>query len=234
MNLLSIIVPIYNEERTIQQVIHRLETIKLPNGIEREIIIINDGSTDNTQILLESYNSRHVVINTTNTGKGGAVRKGFRLSKGNYIVVQDADLEQDPNDFNALLNPIINKEADVVFGSRFIGTYKPRSLIMNLHYLLNLIFTKMSNLISGNKTTDVWTGYKMYSRNSLDAILPHLSTDGIEFELEVSVILGKKKFRVVDVPISYDPRWYSEGKKTNWRQALTSLIMLIIFSLRKY
>lgn len=234
MKLLSIIVPVYNEERTILQVIHRLETTKLPSGIEREIIVINDGSTDNTKALLESYTDRHVVINSKNTGKGGAVRKGFKLAKGNFIVVQDADLEQDPSDFNALINPIISGEADVVFGSRFIGNYKPLSLIMSLHYLLNVVFTKMSNIISGNKTTDVWTGYKMYSRNSLDKILPYLSANGIEFELEVAVILGKMKFRVVDVPISYDPRWYSEGKKTNWRQALISLMMLIRFSFRKY
>lgn len=234
MKILSIIVPVYNEERTILQVIERLEASILPEGIDREIIIINDGSVDATRSLLEPISRRHTVIHSDNTGKGGAVRKGFHLSKGDFIVVQDADLEQNPDDFGVLIAPILYRQADVVFGSRFMGAYKPLSLLMNIHYLMNKLFTVITNLLTGYKTTDVWTGYKMYSRNSLNGILPHLCADGIEFELEVAIILGKKNYKVVDVPISYVPRWYAEGKKTNWKQALVSLWMLVKFSQRKY
>ncbi|RTL56008.1 MAG: glycosyltransferase family 2 protein [Rhodocyclaceae bacterium] len=233
MPILSIIVPAYNEERTIQQVIERIQTSKLPENFTREIIIINDGSTDLTRTIVDSYAERHTVIHSINTGKGGAVRKGFHLSKGDYIVVQDADLEQNPDDFVDLIKPIADGQADVVFGSRFLGSYRPISLLMNLHYLTNKAFTVIANVITGYRTTDVWTGYKMYSRRALDAILPALTADGIEFELEVTVLLSKKGMRVADVPISYVPRWYAEGKKTNWRQALVSLRKLFEYSRRK-
>lgn len=233
MPLLSIIVPVFNEERTVKQVIERIETSALPGGFDREIIIINDGSTDATPSIISEFADKHIVINSENTGKGGAVRKGFFCCKGDFIVIQDADLEQNPDDFGELIKPIVAGEADVVFGSRFLGTYRPLSLLMNLHYLTNKFFTHVTNVLTGYSTTDVWTGYKMYSRKALDGILPHLKSDGIEFELEVAVLLAKKGFRVKDVPISYVPRWYAEGKKTNWRQALVSLRRLFHFSMRK-
>lgn len=233
MPLLSIVVPVYNEERTIQQVIERIQVSKLPESFEREIIVINDGSSDGTQNLLEPFAACHTVIHSVNTGKGGAVRKGFKLAKGDYIVVQDADLEQNPDDFGALIAPIADGQADVVYGSRFLGAYRPLSLLMNMHYLTNKAFTWTTNLLTGYRTTDVWTGYKMYSRRALEAILPALTADGIEFELEVTVLLARKDFRVIDVPISYIPRWYAEGKKTNWRQAVVSLRKLFEFSWRK-
>lgn len=233
MPLLSIIVPVYNEERTIQQVIERIQVSKLPEGFEREIIVINDGSSDGTRDLLEPFAAHHKIIHSINTGKGGAVRKGFELVTGDYIVVQDADLEQNPDDFGALIAPIADGQADVVYGSRFLGAYRPLSLLMNMHYLTNKVFTWTANLLTGYRTTDVWTGYKMYSRRALDVILPALTADGIEFELEVTILLARNGFRITDAPISYVPRWYAEGKKTNWRQAMVSLRKLFEFSLRK-
>ncbi len=233
MAVLSIIVPVYNEAPTIERVIGRIEDVALPEGFKREIIIINDGSTDGTKDLLQQFESRHRVLHTPNAGKGGAVRKGFSLATGDYIVVQDADLEQDPNDFRALLKPILDNKADVVLGSRFFGSYKPLSLVMNLHYLINKAFTGVTNLLTGYRSTDVWTGYKMYSRKALDAIAQHLRSNGIEFELEVMVLLSQHGMRVADVAISYDPRWYDQGKKTNWRQAVRSMIKLIGFRLRR-
>lgn len=233
MPLLSIIIPVYNEAATVAQVLKRVEEARLPDGMAREIVVINDGSTDQTAEILKQFVGRHQVIHTSNTGKGGAVRKGFSLSLGDYVVVQDADLEQDPNDFPGLLAPIIKGEADVVFGSRFLGAYKPISLIMNVHYMSNKLFTHLTNLLTGYRTTDVWTGYKMYSRKSLNAVLPHLRSNGIEFELEITVLLSKFGMKVKDVPISYVPRWYQEGKKTNWKQALTSLRKLLGFYFRK-
>jgi glycosyltransferase involved in cell wall biosynthesis len=233
MKLLSIIIPVYNEEKTIKQVIERIQEVRLPDGFDREIIVINDGSSDGTQKILEEFAISCSVIHSNNTGKGGAVRKGFALCKGDYIVIQDADLEQNPSDFESLIFPILAGNADVVFGSRFLGAYRPLSLIMNLHYLTNKMFTFVTNLLTGYRSTDVWTGYKMYSRRALDSILPLLTSNGIEFELEVVVLLSKKGLKVVDIPISYVPRWYADGKKTDWRQALVSFRELLKFSCRR-
>ena len=233
MKLLTIIIPAYNEERTIEQVIRRVETSLLPEGFEREIIIVDDGSTDNTPRLLDQFKDRAHVVHKSNSGKGGAVRVGFLESKGDFIVVQDADLEQDPDEFPKLLQPILDCQADVVFGSRFMGTYEPATAIMKFHSLINKFYTSLANLLIGYRTTDVWTGYKMYSRKALNSILPHLQSDGIEFELEVAVLLSKCGMKVKDVPISYVPRWYADGKKTNFKQAVTSLRKLLGFGLRR-
>lgn len=233
MALISIIIPAYNEARTIEKVVRRVETSNLPEGFEREIIIINDGSTDQTRALLKQFEARHQILHTPNSGKGGAVRKGFAISHGDYVIVQDADLEQNPDEFPNLLAPILRGEADVVFGSRFMGTYRPKTFFMNFHSWINNFYTVFANFIMGYKTTDVWTGYKMYSRKALDAIMPHLRCNGIEFELEVAVLLGKCGMKVCDVPISYMPRWYDEGKKTTWTQAITSLRKLFGFYFRR-
>jgi len=234
MPMLSIIIPAYNEEASVAAVVAKVETSMLPAGFEREIIIINDGSKDRTGEILSQFSDRHTVINQENTGKGGAVRRGFTLAKGDYVIVQDADLEQNPEEFPSLLAPIINGQADVVFGSRFMGhSYVPRNMTMAAHYRVNRLFSILVRILSGTSSTDVWTGYKMYSRHALDKTLPNLRTTGIEFELEVAVLVSKLKLRVVDVPISYAPRWYDEGKKTNIRQAITSLGMLMTFAFRR-
>src|SRR3989344_9027844 len=233
MPLLSIIIPVYNERRTIAKVIERVQSVELPAGFDREIIIVNDGSTDGTREILTPFENNHQVIHQQNMGKGGATRTGFHRAKGDYIIVQDADLEQDPNDFSKLLEPILKGEADVVFGSRFMGQYKPRSLILNLHYLINKFFTIVSNVLSGYHTTDMWTGYKMYSRKALDAFLPHLTSNGVAFEPEITILLAKLGFRIADVPISFSPRWYEEGKKMNWKQAVRSFYKMIGFAFRR-
>lgn len=233
MPLLSIIIPAYNEAATIGDVIRRVEVSRLPEGFVREIIVINDGSTDATGAVLAPFEDRHQVLHTQNSGKGGACRRGFDICSGDFIIVQDADLEQNPDDFPQLLKPILEGKADVVFGSRFSGTYKPSSPMMFFHYSINKFFTKTANLVTGYHTADVWTGYKMYSRKALDAIRPSITSNGIEFELEIAVLLGKCRMKVVDVPISYVPRWYKDGKKTDWKQGVKSLIYLIGFKLRK-
>lgn len=233
MPLITIIIPAYNEERTIAQVARRVEASCLPDGFEREIIIVNDGSTDGTARILDQFEGRAHVVHQANSGKGGAVRAGFLVSHGDFVIVQDADLEQNPDEFPALLQPIIDGDADVVFGSRFMGTYEPATTVMKFHSLLNKLYTFLTNLLIGYRTTDAWTGYKMYSRKALDAVRPHLRSDGIEFELEVAVLLSKCGMRVRDVPISYVPRWYADGKKTDWKQALRSLWKLLGFGLRR-
>jgi len=233
MPLITIIIPAYNEKNTIEHVVKRVETSCLPDGFEREIIIVNDGSTDGTAQILGQFEDRIHVLHKQNSGKGGAVRAAFLVSHGDFVVVQDADLEQNPDEFPALLRPIIDGDADVVFGSRFMGTYEPATAVMKFHTLINKFFTHSANILLDYRTTDVWTGYKMYSRKALDAVLPHLRSDGIEFELEVAVLLSKCGMRVRDVPISYMPRWYEEGKKTDWKQALRSFRKLLGFGFRR-
>lgn len=233
MPLLSIIIPVYNERRTIAKVIERVAAAKLPAGFSREMIIVNDGSTDGTKEVLKKFELEHQIIHQQNTGKGGATRTGFRRAKGDYIIVQDADLEQDPNDFSKLLEPILQGKTDVVFGSRFMGQYKPRSFTLNLHYFINKFFTVVCNVLSGYHTTDMWTGYKMYSRRSLDAFLPHLTSNGVAFEPEITILLAKLGFRITDVPISFNPRWYEEGKKMNWQQAIRSFYKMVGFAFRR-
>jgi glycosyltransferase involved in cell wall biosynthesis len=233
MPRLSIIIPVYNEQDTIAKVITRVENAKLPAGFEREIIIINDGSRDGTKAALAPFEQKYTVIHQKNTGKGGATRAGFHLAKGDYIIVQDADLEQDPNDFSALLQPLLEHRVDVVFGSRFMGKYIPKALIMNIHYLMNRFYTIVCNILSGYHTTDMWTGYKMYTREALLAFLPHLTSDGVAFEPEIQILLSKLGFKIMDVPISYNPRWYAEGKKMNLRQAFKPMWKMFGFAMRR-
>lgn len=233
MTLLSIIVPVYNERRTIQEVVRRVEAAPV-SLMRKELIIVDDDSTDGTRQLLGQYEGRHTVVyHERNLGKGGAVRTGLRLAKGDYVIVQDADLEQEPKDFPGLLQPLLDGRADVVFGSRFSGQYLPRAFLMSAHYLVNRFFTLTCNLLSGYRTRDMWTGYKMYSRRALDAFLPHLRSNGIEFEPEITLLLAKLGFRIMDVPITYRPRWYAEGKKTNWKQALRAYVKMLGFAFRK-
>lgn len=233
MPLITIIIPAYNEARTIAHVVNRVETSRLPDGFDREIIIVNDGSTDGTTQVLKQFEGRFQVITQPNSGKGGAVRAGFAISRGDFVIVQDADLEQNPDEFPALIRPILEGDADVVFGSRFMGTYKPTTKVMKFHYLINKLFSCTTNLLTNCRTTDVWTGYKMYSRKALNAVQPYLRSDGIEFELEVAVLLSKCSMRIRDVPISYMPRWYEDGKKTDWKQALRSFRKLLCFPFRQ-
>lgn len=230
--LISIVIPVYNEENTIEKVIRNVEAVVFPHDIKTEIIIVNDGSSDGTEEVLRGIKG-HTVINQSNTGKGGAVRTGMKAARGEFVIVQDADLEQNPNDIPRLLMPVYNHECDVVFGSRFLVGYKPNGLKMTIHYFINKGFTYLANLITGISTTDIWTGYKLYSRNAVEKILPLYKSNGIEFELEISVLLSKFKFKVKDVPVTYQPRWYNEGKKTNWTQGIYSLLMLLKFSTMK-
>ncbi|HXK52464.1 glycosyltransferase family 2 protein [Candidatus Nomurabacteria bacterium] len=230
---LSVVVPAYNEKSTLESILARVkevdfsDTPELPD-IEKEIIIIDDCSTDGTtQILQELQKSDPdivVIFKKTNEGKGFALRDGFRKTTGDYVIVQDADLEYDPNDFKKLLRAVVEDGADVVYGSRFSGTYKDMS---NLHYYGNKILTIITNIFFGVLLTDMETCYKLMPGKFARQV--EIKSARFNFEPEITAKILKSGLKIVEVPISYQGRSHNEGKKITWRDGLSALFTLIKF-----
>ncbi len=216
---LSIVVPIYNEERTIRSVISTLYALPLPI----EVIAVDDGSTDGTCAILTRLNNEYpalrVVFQETNQGKGAALRRGFSLATGSHIMVQDADLEYDPSDIPALIEPLAKDEVDVVYGSRFLEDHHKGSSF--IHRLGNGLLTKASNMMTGWQLTDMETCYKVMRRSLLDEM--DLEQDGFGFEVELTAKLAGLEARVTERPITYDARGWEEGKKIGWKDAVQAL-----------
>jgi glycosyltransferase involved in cell wall biosynthesis len=205
---LSVVIPVYNEERTIRRVIARVFALPIP----KEIIVVNDASTDGTADVLDELEGRaglHVIHKPQNEGKGAALRTGFRHAGGNVVVVQDADLEYDPRDIVSVIRPIVEGQADAVFGSRFLGEEpQDRSLI---HRTGNWFLTTSSNWLTGLDLTDMETCYKAFRRETLAQI--EIQQNRFGFEPEVTAKLARQKARITEVPIRYHARGYAEGKK---------------------
>ena len=206
--LLSIVIPVYNEEATIARVISRVAALPL----NTEIVVVDDCSTDQTREilgLLSGIESVSVILKDVNAGKGAAIRTGFESATGDFLVIQDADLEYDPRDIPQLIQPLLRGEADIVYGSRFIGDdVQDESFI---HRLGNAVLTGASNLFSGLKLTDMETCYKAFSREAITAI--EIDQERFGVEPEITAKLARQGFKFVEVPISYDSRGYDEGKK---------------------
>ena len=226
--LLSIIIPVFNEERTILEAINTVRDIPY----EKEIVVVDDNSTDNTRKILQSINSPEIKIyyNQSNTGKGGAVRKGIANATGDIFVIQDADLEYNPQELSILLEPILSGKADVVFGSRFSGHGAHRVLYF-WHSVGNKFLTLLSNVFTGLNLTDMETCYKMMTRNALEGI--SIKENRFGFEPEMTAKLAKKKLRIYEVPISYYGRTYEEGKKINWRDGIAALWCIIKYNIQR-
>lgn len=218
---LSVVIPVYNERATIEQILSRVQAVE----IEKEIIIVDDASTDGTQEFLghlaglghkfRTDNTR-VFFQPANSGKGAAVRRGFGEARGQIVIVQDADLELDPQDYFKLLEPIEQLRADVVYGARFLNGRPPGESFW--HYLGNRLLTRLSNLLSGIELNDVWTCYKAIRRDALSSL--ELREDGFSFEPEITARLARNGLRICEVPISYFPRTSGEGKKIRLSDAL--------------
>lgn len=225
---LSIVMPVYNEERTIKIAIERIEKLLLPDGIKKEIIIIDDASTDTTSEILSQYSaSFHIIRHKKNCGKGSAVRSGFLASTGDIVVIQDADLEYNPLDIPHLLEPIISGRADVVYGSRLM-TNKPHRVMYFWHYIGNKFLTLLSNICTNINLTDMETCYKMMTRGVVDDIKMKLMSRRFGIEPEITARI--KHYRVYEVGISYSGRTYKEGKKINWRDGIAAFWHIIRFN----
>ena len=219
---LSVIIPVYNEEATIDEVIDKVRTVEIPTA--KEIIVVDDGSTDSTSEILErrQQDVTFVHFSRINFGKGAAIRVGLTYVTGEIVIIQDGDLELDPDEYKLLLKPILAEEAEVVYGSRFL---KPNSNIPRHTVWANKFLTWFTNLLYGSDLTDMETAYKAFRADVIKRI--DLKCHRFEFEPEVTARLILAGYRIKEVPISYNPRTAEEGKKINWRDGVTAISTLL-------
>ncbi len=221
---LSVIVPVFNEVKTILEVIHRVRATGLPI----ELIVVDDGSDDGTRELLAQQATTgdlHVLLHEHNRGKGAALRTGFAHATGNAVVIQDADLEYDPEDLHALVRPILDDQADVVYGTRFDHQNRPVSPIW--HSIGNQWITRLANLRTGLKLSDVETCYKMIRRELIQKIAPNLKEDRFGIEIELTIKLVRENARFAEIPIGYSRRGFHEGKKIRLKDAFRAVYCMM-------
>jgi glycosyltransferase involved in cell wall biosynthesis len=226
---LSIIVPVFNELRTIREILARIEGVPF----DKEIIVVDDGSKDGTREALHdiqqrsSYPSVRIFYLDVNRGKGAALREGIRHASGDVVLIQDADLEYDPSQYPILLDPILQGHADVVYGSRFLSG--PHRVLLFWHYIGNQLLTLFSNMFTNLNLTDMETCYKAFRREVFSKIT--IEEDRFGFEPEITAKVAKLKCRIYEVPITYHGRDYSEGKKITWRDGIAALCVILKYNL---
>lgn len=223
---LSVVIPVYNEKTTISEIIRRVKSV---SGIDMEIIIVDDCSTDGTRDILKQLEREvdKIVYHQQNMGKGAALRTGFAHATGNYVIVQDADLEYDPQDFHVLLKPVLDGKADVVYGSRFAGG-GPHRVLFFWHFVGNIMLTLMSNMFTNLNLTDMETCYKLFRCDIIQSI--DIKENRFGFEPEITAKVARRKVRIYEVGISYAGRDYSEGKKIGLKDAFRAFYCIIKYA----
>ena len=220
---ISVIIPVYNEHTTIEKVIDRV----LECGLDVEVVVVDDASTDGTRALLQKFQHPRVKIlyHAKNAGKGAALRSGFAAASRPYVFVQDADLEYDPKDFVKMLPPLVDGRADMVYGSRFLGG--PHRVLFFWHYIGNRLLTLLSNMVTNLNLTDMETGQKAFARERLNQL--QLTANRFTFEPEITAKAARAGWRIYEVPVSYSGRTYAEGKKIGWRDAVVALWAILYY-----
>ena len=220
--MLSVVMPVFNEEKTIEEIIRKIQVI----DVDKEIIIVDDFSTDRTRDILKSIKEKNIKIlfHDENLGKGAALKTGFLYVKGDIVIIQDADLEYDPSEYPALMEPIIKGHADVVYGSRLSGG-RPQRVHMFWHKLGNNMLTLFANILYNTTLSDIETGYKVFKLEVIKDM--NIKSRDFTVEAEITAKIFKKKYKVYELPISYYGRSYSEGKKIRWYHGITALLALI-------
>ncbi len=234
--ILSIIIPVYNEKNFIEKTIEKV--LKADSlGLKKEIIIVDDASTDGTDKILKKLEKKYknknfkVIYKKKNEGKGAALKEGFLASKGDIVLVQDADLEYNPDDYPRLLEPFLKNNADVVYGSRFISD-RPHRVLYFWHYVANSLLTLLSNIFTNLNLTDMETGYKVFRGDLIRKIAPKLESKRFGFEPEITARIAKiKGLRIYEVGISYWGRTYEEGKKISWKDGVKAFWEVIKYNL---
>ncbi len=229
--LITIVIPVYNEKNTIIPIIEQVEAVELP--FKKEIIVVDDFSTDGTREILsgiEKENNKkiNIIYHDKNQGKGAALKSGFTVAKGDIIIIQDADLEYDPQEYPKLIKPILDGKADVVYGSRFIGS-EPHRVLYFWHSIGNKFLTLLSNMFTNINLTDMETCYKVFKSEVLSKI--DISEKRFGFEPEITAKVAKLRCRIYEVGISYAGRSYKEGKKINWKDGVWALWCIIKYNL---
>lgn len=232
---LSIIIPVFNEEKTVRSILDKVSNLKLINAVEKELVIVNDCSLDNSSRIIENFISENKQLDITylnhdtNSGKGAALHNGIKQAKGDYIIIQDADLEYDPNDYNVLLKTIIDDKLDVVYGSRFLDMSKQKNA-MFVHSRANRFLTGLSNVFTKFKLTDMETCYKLFRSEIIKDL--SLKEQRFGFEPEVTAQLSKvPNLKLSEVSISYNGRNYESGKKIGWKDGFRAIYCIIKYNL---